>query len=300
MTASSHTPDTAPALGDFALTASAAARSLPTTTIAPAGRWTPVDVRELWAYRGLLVFLVWRDIKVRYAQTALGAAWAVLQPLLSMFVFTVIFGTFAKVPSDGLPYAAFALAALVPWTYFSTAFAAATNSLVQNTNLITKVYFPRLVIPFSSVIAGLLDLAIAFVLLLVVMAFYRIVPAPAALVGVPVLVVVMVLTTAGVGCWLSALNIKYRDVKYVTPFLIQVLQYALPIVYPLSLVPQRYRWFYALNPMVAVIEGFRSLLLRSGPLDWALVARAGAIATAVFVGGVLYFRRTERLFADVA
>jgi lipopolysaccharide transport system permease protein len=271
-----------------------------TLVIEPVGRWPKVDLRELWAYRGLFGFLVWRDIKVRYAQTVLGAGWAILQPVLTMLVFTVIFGGFAKIPSDGVPYAVFSLAALVPWTYFSTALSGASNSLVSSTHLITKVYFPRLVIPFAPVLAGLVDFAIAFVILLAVALAYGIVPGALSLVVVPVLVVAMAATAAGVGCWLAALNIQYRDVKYVTPFLVQVWMYASPVVYPMSLVPEKYRAIYALNPMVGIIEGFRSVLLGTGPVSWPMLGFSLLTGGVLFVSGALYFRGVERVFADVA
>ena len=271
-----------------------------TLVIEPAGRWPKIDFRELWEYRGLFFFLVWRDIKVRYAQTVLGAGWAILQPVLTMVVFTIIFGNFAKIPSDGVPYAVFSLAALVPWTYFSTAFSGASNSLVSSTNLITKIYFPRLVIPFAPVLAGLVDMAIAFAILLLVMLSFGIVPSVGAVILVPVLTLVMMFAAAGVGCWLSALNIQYRDVKYVTPFLVQVWMYASPIVYPMSLVPEEYRPFYALNPLAGVIEGFRSVLLGTGSIAGSTIAISFLMSVVLLVTGVLYFRRTERLFADVA
>lgn len=274
--------------------------SAPTLVIEPAGRWPTIDLRELWAYRGLFFFLVWRDVKVRYAQTVLGAGWAILQPVLTMLVFTVIFGRFASIPSDGVPYAVFSLAALVPWTYFSTALSGASNSLVSSTNLITKVYFPRLVIPFAPVLAGLVDFAIALVVLGLVMVGYGIAPTPLALLVVPLLVAGMVLTAAGVGCWLSALNIQYRDVKHVTPFLVQVWMYASPIVYPMSLVPERYRAIYALNPMAGIVEGFRAVLLGTSAVSWPTIGLSLLVGAVLFVTGALYFRRTERVFADVA
>lgn len=274
--------------------------SAPTLVIEPAGRWPRIDLRELWAYRGLFFFLVWRDVKVRYAQTVLGAGWAILQPVLTMLVFTVIFGRFANIPSDGVPYAVFSLAALVPWTYFSTALSGASNSLVSSTNLITKVYFPRLVIPFAPVLAGLVDFAVALVVLGAVMLFYGIVPGPLALVVVPLLLLGMMLTSAGVGCWLAALNIQYRDVKHVTPFLVQVWMYASPIVYPMSLVPEEYRGYYALNPMAGIVEGFRAVLLGTGAVAWPTIGLSLAVGAVLFLTGSLYFRRTERVFADVA
>ena len=267
--------------------------------IEPAGRWPRIDFAELWEFRQLLFFLVWRDLKVRYAQTVLGIGWAVLQPLLSMVVFTVIFGRFAKVPSNGVPYALFSLAAVVPWTYFSTAFSGASNSLVASSNLITKVYFPRLVVPLAPVLAGLVDLAIGFCVLAVLMLGYRALPGPAIWL-VPFLVLLTAMTAAGVGAWLAALNIQYRDVKHLVPFLGQIWMYASPVVYPVSLVPERYRVFYALNPMAGIIEGFRVALLGTGPVPTRMLAVSAAVVVILFASGAMYFRRTERLFADVA
>ncbi|HEX7240388.1 MAG TPA: ABC transporter permease [Longimicrobiaceae bacterium] len=274
--------------------------SVPTLVIEPASRWPRIDLREMWAYRGLFFFLVWRDIKVRYAQTVLGAGWAILQPLLTTVVFTVIFGVFAKLPSDGLPYPVFSLAGLVPWTYFSTALTGASNSLVASTNLITKVYFPRLVIPYAPVLAGLVDFAIGLLILAAFMAFYGVVPSASAVLVLPVLVLAMIVTASGVGCWLAALNIQYRDVKYVIPFLVQVWMYASPIVYPMSMVPERYRALYALNPMAGVIEGFRAALLGTDAVAWSDIGVSLLVGLVFFVSGALYFRRMERVFADVA
>jgi lipopolysaccharide transport system permease protein len=268
--------------------------------VAPAGAWPGFDLPELWRYRGLLFFLVWREIKVRYAQTVLGAAWAILQPLLTTVVFTVIFGRFARLPSDGVPYPLFSLAALVPWTYFNTAVSGASNSLTANTSLVTKVYFPRLVIPGAAVLAALLDLAVSIVALLVLMLFYHAAPRPAAVVLVPVSVLMMVLTAAGMGFWLAALNIQYRDVKYVVPFLLQLWMFASPVVYPLSLVPDRYRLAYSLNPLAGAIAGFRSALLGAGGPTGVEFGVSLGMACLIFVGGAAYFRRTERVFADVA
>jgi lipopolysaccharide transport system permease protein len=268
--------------------------------VAPAGAWPGFDLPELWRYRGLLFFLVWREIKVRYAQTVLGAAWAILQPLLTTVVFTVIFGRFARLPSDGVPYPLFSLAALVPWTYFNTAVSGASNSLTANTSLVTKVYFPRLVIPGAAVLAALLDLAVSIVALLVLMLFYHAAPRPAAVVLVPVSVLMMVMTAAGMGFWLAALNIQYRDVKYVVPFLLQLWMFASPVVYPLSLVPDRYRLAYSLNPLAGAIAGFRSALLGAGGPTGVEFGVSLGMACLIFVGGAAYFRRTERVFADVA
>jgi lipopolysaccharide transport system permease protein len=268
--------------------------------VAPAGAWPGFDLPELWRYRGLLLFLVWREIKVRYAQTVLGAAWAVLQPVLTTVVFTAIFGWFARLPSDGVPYPLFALAALVPWTYFNTAVSGASNSLIANTSLVTKVYFPRLVIPGASVLAALLDLAVSLLALLALMLFYGVAPSLGTAMLLPLSVLAMMLTAAGVGFWLSALNIQYRDVKYVVPFLLQLWMYASPVVYSLSLVPQQYRLAYSLNPMVGAIAGFRSALLGTGGPTVTEFGASLGVACLVFVGGAIYFRRTERVFADVA
>lgn len=271
------------------------------TWIRPSGRWPRVDVAELWHYRGLFFFLVWRDVKVRYSQTVLGAGWAILQPLMTTVVFTVIFGMLANIPSDGLPYPVFSLAGLVPWTYFSTALAASSNSLVANSNLITKVYFPRLVVPFASVLASLVDFAIGFVMLLVVMALYGIFPSAESLLVLPVVIVAMMLVAGGVGCWLAALNVQYRDVKYVVPFMVQVWMYVSPIVYPLSQVKdERLRLLFALNPMTGVVEAFRAVLLGSTSVSYGLIAFSLGMGVLLFVTGALYFRRTERVFADVA
>jgi lipopolysaccharide transport system permease protein len=268
--------------------------------IAPLRRWPGIDLQELWSYRGLFLFLVWRDIRVRYAQSALGAGWAILQPLLAMVVFTIIFGRFAGIPSDGAPYAVFAFAALVPWSYFATALTGASNSLVGNTPLITKVYCPRLVIPFAPVLAALVDFGVAFAVLLLLLALSGIVPAAAALLAVPLLTLVALLTAAGAGCWLAALNIQYRDVKHLTPFLVQIWMYSSPIVYPLSVIPAEYRAVYALNPLVGVVTGFRSVLLHTVTFPWTTVLISLASSVLLFVSGAVFFRHMERIFADVA
>ena len=275
--------------------------------IEPRSGWRLVDWRELWDYRDLFRFLVWRDIKVRYAQSTLGIAWAIIQPLFSMIVFTIIFGRLAGVKSDGAPYAVFSFVALVPWTYFSNAVTEGVSSLLGNTNMLSKVYFPRLLLPFSAVAAKLLDFVIASVLLGILLAWYRIGP-NAGILMCPLLVLLMILTAAGLGAWLTALSIQYRDVKYGLNFLVQLLMYAAPVVYPASLIPDSYivggfsvpvRALYALNPMVGVIEGFRSALLSTHPMPWSLLAVGGASAVFIFISGILYFRRKERLFADV-
>jgi lipopolysaccharide transport system permease protein len=268
--------------------------------IAPSVGWVRLDLVELWDHRGLFFFLVWRDIKVRYSQTVLGATWAVIQPVLSMVVFTVIFGRFVRIPSGGVPYPVFSLSGVVAWTYFSGALSGASNSLVNNISLVTKVYFPRLVIPTASVLAALVDFAIACVVLIVVMLGYGLRPNfPAALL-LPLPVLLMMMTSLGAGCWLSALNIQYRDVKYVTGFLVQVWMFSSPIVYPLAVVPDAYRALYFLNPMASAIAGFRAALIGTpGPTGVELAISLGA-ATVLLLTGVIYFRRTERVFADVA
>ncbi len=276
------------------------AGSLPKLVIEPSGTVPRLNVRELWSYRGLFWFLVWRDIKVRYAQTVLGAAWAVLQPVLTMVIFSVIFGRFARLPSAGVPYSVFALAALVPWTYFATAITGASNSLTTNTGLITKIYFPRLLVPSAAAAAGLLDFVISFGFLAVMLLVYGIRPAPQALVVVPLAVMSMLVTVVGAGAWLAALNIQYRDVRFAVPFLVQVWMYVSPVIYPASLVPARYRLLYALNPMVGVIEGFRAGLLGAGNVPWTDISMSVAVGALVFATGTLYFRRAERVFADVA
>jgi lipopolysaccharide transport system permease protein len=271
--------------------------------IEPTPGWRAINFAEVWRFRELFYFLVWRDLKVRYKQTALGAAWAVIQPLFTMLMFTLFFGRLAKMPSDGIPYPVFSFAALLPWTYFANAVAAASNSLVGSANLITKVYFPRLIIPGAAVIAGLVDFAIAFVVLLLlivgyVCSGYAVVPPPTAIITVPLLTVLTSAVALGVSLWLSALNVQYRDIRYVVPFMLQLWMFGSPVVYPLSLVPEQYRWVVALNPMTGVIEGFRSALLGSG---WNFLALGISIAVGfgLLASGAFYFRRVERTFADI-
>ena len=273
---------------------------LPTIVIAPAPRWPGLNVGELWSNRELLLFLVWRDIKVQYAQTALGAAWAVVQPLMTMLIFTLIFGRLAKIPSDGVPYSVFTLAALIPWMYFSNAFSAASASLVNSSNLITKVYFPRLIIPIVSVLSGLVNFAVSCVVLAVMMIWYHVTPSLLAIPMIPALLLLMILTATGVGCWLAAVYIQYRDVRQIVPFIVQIWMYISPVVYPLSLVPERYRPLYALNPMAGIIQTFRVVLLRTGEIPWGTLGVSTIVGMVLFLGGTLYYRRTEHLFADVA
>lgn len=257
-----------------------------------------VGLRELWAYRQLLYFLTWRDIKVRYKQTVLGTAWAIIQPLFMMIVFTIFFGRLAKVPSDGSPYALFALCGLLPWQLFAHAVTESSNSLVLNERLITKVYFPRLLVPMSAVLPGLVDFAIALALMVPLMTYYRVAPGLAVLL-LPFFVFLAVMTAFGVGLWLSALNVQYRDVRYTLGFLIQLWLFLTPIAYPSSLVPARWRAFYGLNPMAGVVEGFRWALLGTGQKPTALFAVSIVSVVAIIWGGLIYFRRMEDSFADI-
>ena len=268
------------------------------TRIAPSRGWRSLKLGELWAYRELLYFLTWRDIKVRYKQTVLGASWAIIQPFFTMVVFSLFFGKLAKMPSDGVPYPIFAYAALVPWMFFSNALTQSSNSLVQSANLIRKVYFPRLAIPLSSVISGTVDFLIAFLVLVLMMLFYGIVPTWN-VVWLPFLLLLAFATSLGVGFWLSALNVQYRDVRYTVPFLTQFWMFATPIAYPSSLLEEPWRTVYGINPMVGVVEGFRWALLGTDTRPGPVLAVSCLAALALLVGGAFYFRRMEKTFADV-
>ena len=257
-----------------------------------------IDWGELRQYRDLFYFLVWRDIKTRYAQSILGIGWAIVQPLFSMIVFTIVFGGFAGVDSDGVPYPIFSFTALVPWTYFSGALTGASTSLTSSASMITKVYFPRLVIPFAPVLGKLVDFGIAMLLLMVMMAWYRIMPTVGVL-FLPVLILLMMGTAAGMGMWLTALSVQYRDINYAMGFIVQLLMYAAPVVYPASAVPDQFRLLYSLFPMAGVIEGFRSALLGTNPMPWDMIAVGTVSAVVIFISGAAYFRRMERVFADV-
>ena len=270
---------------------------LSTFFIDPPSGWTSIGFRELWAYRELLYFLTLRDVKVRYKQTALGAAWAVIQPLFMMLVFSLFFGKLAKVPSDGVPYPIFTFCALLPWQLFAHALTESSNSLVANERLITKVYFPRLVVPMSAVLGGLVDFAVAFVILLGMMFYYGVVPTWAIL-TLPAFILLAIMTALGVGLWLSALNVKYRDVRYTINFLIQFWLFATPVAYPSSIVPERWRALYGLNPMAGVVDGFRWALLGKQPPGSMLAVSVGVVI-AILIGGLYYFRRMEQEFADV-
>ena len=277
---------------------SAQAEKLPTFSIDPPKSWASIGLRELWDYRELLYFLTWRDIKVRYKQTALGAAWAVIQPFFMMVVFSLFFGKLAGVPSDGIPYPVFAFCGLLPWQLFAHALTESSNSLVGNQNLITKVYFPRLVVPIAAVLGGVVDFAIAFVILLVMMLYFGIVPGWA-IVTLPLFIVLAITTALAVGLWLSALNVKYRDVRYTMNFLVQFWLFATPVAYPSSLIPEQWRWAYGLNPMAGVVEGFRWALLGKTDPPGALLAVSIAVVVLLLIGGLYYFRKMEQEFADV-
>lgn len=270
----------------------------PVTLIRPSRGWRVIDLGELWSYRELIYFLAWRDVKVRYRQTALGIIWALLQPLAAMVIFTVFLGQLAKVPSDGVPYALFAYTGLLPWTYFAAATVGASNSLVANANLISKMYFPRLVIPVGTVVAGLVDLAIGGTLLVVFLPMFGVVPSARLVLVVPFVALAFV-TALAIAIWLSALDVQYRDVRYAIPVLVQLWLFATPVVYPASLVPERYRALLGLNPMAGVIEGFRWSILGTGEFPAGLLAVSVTVVAAIFVTGLLYFRRMERGFADV-
>ena len=271
---------------------------LPTFVIQPPRGLGSLDVAAVWEYRELLYFLVWRDVKVRYKQTFIGASWAIFQPAMTMAIFTVIFGNFAKIPSDGLPYAVFAYTALLPWTYFSTALSRSATGLVSNANLITKVYFPRLIVPLASVIAPAVDFLFAFLLLLGLMAWFGIVPTWGILV-LPLFFLLAMITALAIGLWLAPLNARYRDVGHTIPFLTQFWMFASPVVYPVSLIPESWRLLYSLNPMVGVIEGFRWALLGKGDTDFSPMLVSVAVVLVLLVGGVVFFKRMERTLADV-
>jgi len=268
------------------------------TIIEPKSGWRLIDLREIYEYRDLFYFIVWRDIKVRYAQSVLGIGWAVIQPIFSMIVFTIVFGKLAKISSDGVPYAIFSYAALVPWTYFSSALTESSGSLIGAGNMLSKIYFPRIIIPMTSILGKLIDFAIALLLLFGLMVWFKIGPTIWILI-LPLLIILMMLTASGLGMWLAALAIQYRDIKYGMSFAVQLLMYASPVVYPASLIPAKYRLLYGINPMAGVIEGFRAALLGSRPMPWDLLAVGCITAFMLFISGVLYFRRMERIFADV-
>lgn len=270
----------------------------PSVVIQPRKGLFQLDLASVWQYREMLYFLVWRDVIVRYKQTALGAAWVIVQPLITMLIFTLIFGNFARIPSDGIPYPVFAFSALLPWSYFSQALAKSSNSLVNSSNLVTKIYFPRLLIPLAASISPVVDLFFSFLVLLVLMAWYNIAPTWG-LLALPLFLGLAIMTALAVGLWSSALNVRYRDVGNIILFLSQVWMYASPVAYPVSMVPVKWRLLYSLNPMVGVIEGFRWALLGKESPDYMLMAVSSSVVLALLAGGIVYFKRMEQTFADV-
>ncbi len=266
--------------------------------IEPSRGWVSLKLGELWEYKELLYFLIWRDIKVRYKQTVMGAAWAFIQPFFTMVVFSLFFGRLAKIPSDGVPYPLFSFAALLPWTFFANGLSNASNSLVGSSNLITKVYFPRLAIPIANVLSGIVDFSIAFVTLMGMMLYYGVMPTWNAL-WLPLLLLLALVTALGVSLWLSAMNVQFRDVKYTIPFITQFWLFATPIAYPSSLLTEPWKSVYAINPMVGVVEGFRWALLSTDTAPGLPVLISTVVAVTILVGGLFYFRRLEKTFADV-
>jgi lipopolysaccharide transport system permease protein len=273
--------------------------NLPKTHIQPTKGWVSLRLDKLWAYRELLYFFVWRDIKIRYKQTVLGASWAIIQPLFTMVIFSLFFGRLAKVPSDDLPYPIFSYAALVPWTFFANALSQASNSLVHNVDMLKKVSFPRMTMPIATVLAGILDFVLAFIVLLGMMLFYNLTPTIAVL-WLPFFLLLALITSLGVSLWLSAMNVQFRDVRYIVPFLVQAWLFATPIAYPSSLLSEPWRTLYGINPMVGVVEGFRWALLGTDTAPGLIIIISSTAALVLLISGAFYFRRMEKTFADVA
>jgi len=271
----------------------------PKIIIQPAKGWVPLKIRELWQHRELIYFLIWRDVKIRYKQTVLGTAWAIIPPFMSMIVFSIFFGGLAKIPSDNLPYPIFAYTALVPWTLFASGLTQSSNSLAGAAGLITKVYFPRLVIPIAALLSGIVDFALAFLLLLGMMVFYGRVPT-INIIFLPLFLLLALVTALGIGLWLSALNVQFRDVRYIIPFLTQFWMFATPIVYPSSLLSEEWRIIYGLNPMAGVVEGFRWALLGTDTAPGPMILVSAAASLVLLISGAFYFKRMEKAFADVA
>jgi lipopolysaccharide transport system permease protein len=271
---------------------------LPRTRRSPSVGWAWPKLRELWEYRELLFFFAWRDIKVRYRQTVMGALWAIIQPFFTMVIFSLFFGRLANIPSDGVPYPVFSFAALVPWTFFANALAQASNSLVSNANMIKKIYFPRLALPIATVLAGVIDFALAFIVLLGIMLFYGLAPT-VNIIWLPLFVLLALVTSLGVSLWLAAMNVQFRDVRYTIPFLTQAWLFVTPIAYPSSLLPESWQTVYGLNPMAGVVEGFRWALLGTDTAPGKMIIVSALVAVTLFVSGAFYFRRMEQSFADV-
>lgn len=272
--------------------------SEPVIQIQPSKGWVALKLSELWEYRELLYFLIWRDIKVRYKQTVLGAAWAIIQPFFTMVVFSIVFGKLAKMPSDGIPYPIFSYAALVPWTFFANGLGKASNSLVGSSGLIKKVYFPRLCIPVSSVLSGVVDFILAFIMLILIMFYFGILPT-ANVIWLPLFLLLALSTSLGVSLWLSAMNVQFRDVQYIIPFLTQLWLFATPIAYPSSLIPEPWKTLYGINPMAGVVEGFRWALLGTDTAPGAIIIVSTFVSLLLLISGSFFFRRMEKIFADV-
>jgi lipopolysaccharide transport system permease protein len=270
---------------------------IPVTIIRPLKGWMPIELKELWAYRELIYSFASRDIRVRYKQTVLGAAWAIIQPLFAMVIFTIVFGGFAKIPSEGIPYPIFSYSALLPWTLFAEGITRSTSSMITNSNIMTKVYFPRLVMPISGILSPLVDFAVAFVILIGMMLYYGFIPT-VNIIWLPAFILLALATSLGVGLWLSALNVQYRDFQYTVPFIVQIWLYSSPVVYASSLVPEKYRMIYGLNPMAGVIEGFRWVLLGTEPPS-SMFFLSILMVIVILISGAYYFKRMEKIFADV-
>lgn len=268
------------------------------TIIRPSKGWLHLNIRELWQYRELAYFFVWRDIKVRYKQTAIGAIWAIFQPLMAMVVFSIFFGRFVGIASDGVPYPVFVYAGLLFWNYFSFGLSHAASSMVENGNIIKKIYFPRLIIPIASSLTGLVDFFFATLVLIGLMTYYHYLPHLAIFIYIPLLLAITFLTSMGLGCFLASVNVKYRDVRYALPFFIQILMFVTPVIYPISIIGDKYRWILALNPMASVIEAVRAVLFGK-PIEGLLLWISFATACIFFLIGIMYFRKTERFFADI-
>ena len=267
--------------------------------IKPSKGWQLIDLKELWRYKDLLYFLIIRGIKAKYAQSVLGVGWAIIQPLVQTLVFTVIFGNLAQMGSDGVPYVLFSFCAMVPWTYFSNILTESSNSLVQNKDMLSKVYFPRLVLPLSSVFSKLLDFGIGFIVMIGLFLYYQFLPGPAIIIF-PLLMLILIMTSLGTGMILSAMAVQYRDVQYAMSFMVRILMYSVPVVYSIQIIPEKYLYFYALNPMVGVIEGMRAAFLGTREIPWDLIGIGGLVGVGLFIFGAFYFRKMEKTFADIA
>jgi len=261
--------------------------------------WLRIDFKELWYYRELAYFFVWRDLKIRYKQTVVGALWAIFQPLAAMLIFTLFFGKLAKMPSDGIPYPIFVYVGLLLWNYFSFGLSHSSNSMVSNSNIIQKIYFPRLIIPISSSLIGIVDFIIASVILIAMMFYYRYIPNIAGIVYLPMLLFITFLSSVGLGCFLASINVKYRDVRYVVPFFIQMVMFLTPVIYPISMLGNKYKWLLMMNPMCGVIETARGVIFNKSAVDWILLSVSIAVSVILFIFGVMYFRKTEHFFADI-